>query len=255
MAGRSYRIDGAEWPSVTTVLGLLDKGDALLQWAANCALAYVREHAVAEDFESVLHLARTNWREARDEAADIGKEIHELIKVYIRHGRDAVGTYRPEVENGFLAFLEWENNNGIIWLEAEKQVFDPVHGFAGTLDAKCRFTKGPFSGRIFVIDFKSSKGIYDGYAEQVSAYRHADSLATSIAADGCGILRLDKETGIPEFKDMSDIYEQKLSFFFKLVDCYYAQKNRRLKGNPLILGAKAAAEKMTLADLKARKAA
>lgn len=255
MAGRSYSINGVEWPSVTTVLGLLDKGDALLQWAVNCALAYVREHAVTEDFESVLHLARTNWREARDEAADIGKEIHELIKVYIRHGRDAVGVYRPEVENGFLAFLEWERENGIAWLEAEKQVFDSQHGYAGTLDAKCRFTKGQFAGRVFVIDFKSSKGIYDGYAEQVAAYRHADSLATSVAADGCGILRLDKETGIPEFKDTSDTYEQKLAFFLKLLDCYYAQKNRRLAGNPLILGAKKAAAKATLAELKARRAA
>lgn len=255
MAGRSYNINNVEWPSVTTVLGLLDKGDALLQWGVNCALAYVREHAVAEDFETVLLMAKTHWREARDEAADIGKEIHELIKVYIRHGRDAVGVYRPEVENGFLAFLQWELDNGIEWLEAEKQVFDGIHGYAGTLDAKCRFTKGAFVGRVFVIDFKSSKGIYDGYAEQVAAYRHADSLATSVPADGCGILRLDKETGIPEFKDTSGAYEEKLAFFLKLLECFYMQKNRRLAGNPLILGAKRAAEKATLAELKARKAA
>lgn len=255
MAGRSYTVNNIEWPSVTTVLGLLDKGEALLQWGVNCALSYVREHALTEDWETVLLMAKSNWREARDEAADIGKEIHELIKVYIRHGRDAVGSYRPEVENGFLAFLQWEFDNGIEWLEAEKQVFDPVHGYAGTLDAKCRFTKGPFAGRVFVIDFKSSKGFYDGYAEQVAAYRHADSLATSIAADGCGILRLDKETGVPEFKDTSETYEQKLTFFLKLLECYYSQKNRRLRGNPFILGAKAAAEKATLAELKARKAA
>lgn len=255
MAGRSYNINNIEWPSVTTVLGLLDKGDALLQWGVNCALSYVREHALTEDWETVLLMAKTNWREARDEAADIGHEIHDLIKLYIRHGRDAVGTYRPEVENGFLAFLEWERNNGVVWLESEKQVFDGAHGFAGTLDAKCRFTRGEFEGRVFVIDFKSSKGIYDGYAEQVSAYRHADSLSTSIPADGCGILRLDKETGIPEFKDMSNVYDQKLKFFLTLLECFYLQKNRRLKGNPHILAAKAAAEKATLAELKARVAA
>ncbi len=255
MAGRSYNINNIEYPSVTTVLGLLDKGDMLLQWGVNCALQYVREHALTEDWETVLQMAKTNWREAREEAADIGKEIHELIKVYIRHGRDAVGTYRPEVENGFLAFLQWEGDNGVVWLESEKQVFDNTRGYAGTLDAKCRFTKGPLATRVFVIDFKSSKGIYDGYAEQVAAYRHADSLATSIAADGCGILRLDKVTGTPEFKDMSDIYEQKLKAFLTLLEFYYLQKNRRLTGNPFILGAKRAAEKATLADLKARKAA
>lgn len=254
--GRSYSINSVDWPSVTTVLGMLDKGDALLQWAVNCALQYIRENVLTEDFETCLHLAKHNWREVRESAADIGKEIHDLIKLYIRHGRDAVGLFRPEVENGFLAFLEWERENGIEWLESEKEVFDPEHGFAGTLDAKCRFTKGLYAGRVFVIDFKSSKRFWNGYAEQVSAYRHADSLKTSVPCDGCGILRLDKETGLPEFKDYSDVYEIKLAFFFKLVEAYYMQKNRRLKANPFILGSKKGmAGKVTLADLKARVAA
>lgn len=233
---------------------MLDKGDGLLQWAVNSALAYVRAHALTEDWEAVLNLARTNWRETREEAADIGKEIHELIKVYIRHGRDALGSYRPEVENGFLAFLEWEKANGIEWLEAEKEVYDAFNGFAGTLDAKCRFTKGPFAGRVFVIDFKSSKAIYDGYAEQVSAYRHADNLQTAIKSDGCGILRLDKETGVPEFKDMTDVYEAKLAFFLALTRAYYMQKSRRLKNNPMVQSLKAHG-KVTLAELRASRQA
>ncbi len=247
-------INDVEWPSVTTILGMLDKSDGLLQWAVNCALNYVKLHVLTEDWEGVLIAAKSNWRETREEAADIGKEIHELIKVYIRHGRDALGTYRPEVENGFLAFLEWEKVNGVEWLEAEKEVYDSLNGFAGTLDAKCRFSIGPFAGRVFVIDFKSSKAIYDGYAEQVSAYRHADNLHTSIPSNGCGILRLDKETGIPEFKDMTDVYDAKLAFFLMLVRCYYLQKNRRLKANPFVASAKAHG-KVTLSELKASRQA
>jgi hypothetical protein len=250
-ANRAYKINEVEWPSVTTVLSLLDKGDALLQWAVNQALQYIRENVLTEDFETCLHLAKHNWREAREVAADIGKEIHDLIKLYIRHGRDAIGNYRPEVENGFLAFLEWEKVNGIQWLESEKEVFDPEHGYAGTLDAKCRFTLGPLTNRVYVIDFKSSKGFWDGYAEQLAAYKHADSLTTKIPSDGMGILRLDKETGLPEFKDYSDVYEVKLEFFFQLVKCYYLQKNRKLKGNPFTLSAqKALLGKKTLADLR-----
>ncbi len=238
--GRSYRINDIEWPSVTTVLGMLDKGEGLFQWAVNCALNFVELHALNEGLPKTISEARSRWREARDEAADIGKEIHELIQVYIRHGRDALGKYRPEVEHGFLAFLEWEKDNAIEWLESEKEVFDPEHGYAGTLDAKCRFGAGPLKGRVFVIDFKSSKAFYDGYAEQVAAYRHADSLKTPIPSDGCGILRLDKETGEPEFKDVSDGYEHRLAFFFKLLECYYLQKTRRLKGNPFLLRKQAA---------------
>jgi hypothetical protein len=110
-SSRCYKINEVEWPSVTTVLSLLDKGEALLQWAVNQALLYIRENVLTEDFETCMRLAQFNWRETREVAADIGKEIHALIKLYIRHGRDAVGQYRPEVENGFLAFLDWEAEN------------------------------------------------------------------------------------------------------------------------------------------------
>lgn len=257
MSSRSYLINGIEWPSVTTILDMLGKGDALIQWAANCAVECVRQNALDMDFEDLLHYAKGHWREVREEAADIGGEVHQLAKVYIRHGRDAMGSYRKEVENGFLAFLEWEKVNKITWLESEKEVFDRVHGYAGTLDAKCRFGAGRFIGRVFVIDFKSSKAFWDGMEEQVCAYRNADDMNTTLPADGCGILRLDKATGEPEFKDCSDRYQKRLDFFFKLVEAYYLQKDRRLKGNPLTLSGRdvAARGKKTLADLKAEKAA
>lgn len=241
MASRSYTINGVEYPSVTTILGMLDKGEALLGWAVRYALQHVREHAYDQltdrgvpYLEGALVAAQNNWREARDTAADIGKEVHSLIHQYIRHGKDAVGAFRPEVENGFLAFLEWEKENQVQWLESEKEVFDPVHGYAGTLDAKGYFQNGLYSGRVFVIDFKSSKGFYDGYAEQLAGYRNADDLTAQRRADGMGILRLDKETGIPEFKDFSDSYESRRAFFFALTHAYYLQKARRLKGNPYV---------------------
>lgn len=248
-----YTINGIEWPGVTRVQGLLGKGDGLLGWAANCAVKFIADNALTMDWEECLHLARTEWREVRDEAMDIGSEVHDLIKLYIRHKRDANSVYRKEVENGFLAFLEWEKLNKIEWLEAEKEVFDHEHGFAGTLDAKCRFGAGKYEGRVFVIDFKVSKDFYDTMSQQVAAYRHADSLTTSIPADGMGVLRLDKETGEPDFKDYSTSYEKNRNSFFKLVEYYYSEKDRRLKNNPFTLSAaKVAAKggKKTLADIK-----
>lgn len=251
-----YIYNGVELVSVTTVLGMLDKSEALLPWAAKQTIDCIRKMVVEDpeaDFESILQYAKGNWREVRDEAADIGSEIHDLIKAYIRHGRDAMGDYRKEVENGFLAFLEWEKLNGVEWLEAEKKVFDLERGCAGTMDTKARFHAGQYKGRVFIIDWKSSKAFYDGMGEQVAKYRHMDSLSTKIPADGCGVLRLDKETGMPEFKDFSDAYEQKLAFFHKLLEAYYLQKDRRLKNNPFTLSAvKAAARgKKSLAEIRA----
>lgn len=235
---RSYEIDRIEYPSVTTILGVLGKGDALLGWAVKCALNYIRANASDDiDLESVLQNAAIEWKNAREEAANIGSEIHTLIHKYIKFGKDATGALRPEVENGFLAFLDWEAEHKVKWISTELAVCSRVHGFAGTLDAICLF-----DGKKYLIDFKSSKGFYDEFPMQLAAYRLAASEQGS-QTEGCGILRLDKETGTPEWKDYSDMQLQAERAFVALVKFYYLQKNRRLKNNPFTLNFKPKATK------------
>lgn len=235
--GRAYDIDGIEYPSVTTILGVLDKGDALLGWAARCATQYVRINHERLGIDKALDLASSHWKEAREEAADIGSEIHGLIHKYIKFGRDATGSYRPEVERGFLAFLEWEKTHEINWLDTEITVVSRIHGFAGTLDALCLF-----EGKKYLIDFKSSKGFYDGFDMQLAAYR-LGAAECGKETEGCGILRLDKGTGIPEWKDYSAVQKRAEDAFLALAKFYYLQKNRRLKNNPFTLNAKPKNEK------------
>ncbi len=227
---RSYPIEGIEFPSVTTILGVLGKGDALLGWAAKCAINYIRAN-ISDDvsLETVLQNAAVEWKSAREEAADIGTEIHDLIHKYIKFGKDAAGDLRPEVVNGFIAFLDWEKAHKVQWISTEMQIVSRVHGFAGTLDAICLF-----DGKKYLIDFKSSKGFYDGYDMQLAAYRIGAAEMGS-QTEGCGILRLDKETGIPEWKDYSNVQDQAGAAFIALTRFYYLQKNRRLKNNPFIL--------------------
>lgn len=234
---RAYGIEGIEYPSVTTILGVLSKGDALLGWAAKCAVQYVRENHAASGLENALKFAEFKWKEARDEAADIGSEIHDLIHKYIKFGKDAAGVLRPEVENGFLAFLDWEKEHKVKWISTELQVVSRVHGFAGTLDAICLF-----DGMKYLIDFKSSKGFYDGFDMQLAAYRIA-AAELGHQTEGCGILRLDKTTGAPEWKDFTDKQDQAGAAFVSLVKFYYLQKNRMLKNNPFILKPKIKATK------------
>lgn len=227
---RVYAIDGVEYPSVTTVLGLLSKGDALLGWAVKCAIEYIKTNMSDEKpIEEVLELARTEWKNARETAADIGTEIHDKIHKYITYGRDACGEMRPEVENGFLAFLDWEQAHKVKWVQTELQVVSRVHGFAGRLDAIC-----DFDGKRYLIDFKSSKAFYDEMPMQLAAYRIAAAEGGS-HTEGIGILRLDKETGLPEWKDYSEVQDNQEKAFLNLIKFYYSQKNRRLKNNPFVL--------------------
>ncbi len=240
--GRAYKVDDISYPSVTTVIGVLDKSAALMPWAANMVVEYIKANAKIDGAvpgfivdSSLLDDARKNYRKMSQEACDIGSEIHDIIEHYIKEGRDAVGELRPEVENGFLAFLEWEKQNGVEWHESEMTVIDQGYGFAGTLDAVATFHEGPYAGRTFVIDFKSSKGFYDGYGKQIAAYRWAYSMKPgSLEVNGQGVLRLDKLTGQPEFRDYSDSYQKKLNSFLALLKFYYLDKKRRLKNNPKV---------------------
>ncbi len=229
---RSYTVQDIEMPSVTTVLGILDKSDALLPWAVRCATSFIRankgEREKYPTLDALLLGAESEWRTARDEAGDIGSEIHGLISSYILKGADAVGTYRPEVEKGFLAFLEWEKQHGVKWLKSEMTVSHESLCFAGTLDAICEF-----EGKSYVVDFKSSNGFYDTFGMQIAAY-HGAVLSMGETVEGCGILRLDKKTGEPEWKDYSKRQDRDYKAFCRLLDYWYSAAKRKLKNNPRV---------------------
>ena len=50
-----------------------------------------------------------------------------------------------------------------------------------------------------------------------------------LKAVGCGILRLDKETGMPHFKDTSKTYKSDLNVFNKMEELYFARHPRIAK--------------------------
>lgn len=240
--GRAYKIGDVHYPGVTTILGLLSK-DALIQWAANHACEYIEQaingsgqHIDDRDILEIVRRARYEWRNTSRTARDIGSEVHHVIEDYIRLGRDVVQEMRPEVENGFLAFLDWEKSNGVKWLACEREVVSKRYGYAGTLDARLEFHAGDLKGRKFIIDFKSSKAIYDEHRTQIAAYKMA-LLETIPEAedDGIGVLRLDKGTGVPELCDCSEDYDHEAEAFRRLVAYYYAAKPRRLKNNPFVI--------------------
>ena len=234
-----YIINNEDYVRITTICNLLDKSDALIQWAANCTVEYIKQNAnlihmkgyIVDD--DLLNNARFYFREVSKEAMDIGSQVHDIIMHYIKAKiKDEelditkYNNYREEVENGFLAFLDWEKLNKVEWLKSEFIVYHEYLCFAGRADALCFI-----NGRLTILDFKTSKGFYDGYELQLTGYRIAymsnqDSFFDTNKPD-LGILRLDKKTGLPEYKDYTNLYKPEA--FNYLVNFYYAYKKRRLK--------------------------
>jgi len=243
----AYELNGVEYPSVTTITGMLDK-PALLGWAANCAVDHVFDNlAIVRDplsnvheVEAVLEAARKAYAQKKEDAAAAGTMVHDAIEAYIKNEDylSLLNNEDPAIQekaiNGFQAFLSWEEKNHVEWLESEVQVFCLRHGYAGRFDAIALVNNFRY-----LIDFKTSKGIYPEMPVQICAYRQAyNEQYQQRAVDNLAILHLDKETAEPTFKPIEKDIPRMTEFFNSLVRAYYFQSNRRLKNNPFVKTAK-----------------
>ena len=117
---------------------------------------------------------------------------------------------KPEVINAFNAFKEFYKEHEMKPLELEFSVYGDYWG--GTLDYY-----GWFDGKLYVIDFKTSKNHYPNeHGPQIAAYRSR----VNAKVEGCGVLRLDKITGLPDWKDYSKRYMKDLEHFNLMVPLY-----------------------------------
>ena len=248
---RYYDVDEYKYPSVTTIIGdCTDKSGALNQWSANMVVEWIRENGnvvVAEEWSSEkgffilpdeLNDARFAYKTVSKEALDVGTMVHNAIEDYLLH--DAVGgELEGQAKTAFEAFLVWVDEVDLKPIELEKTVYG--NGWAGTMDFL-----GYMNDKLYVIDYKTSKAFYPEMRYQVAAYRSAVEAEASqdaqnnvidgyggiscVAYDnefdrlnpqGCGVLRLDKTTGIPEFKDTSKSYVRDLETYNAMVDLYF----------------------------------
>ena len=219
--GRHYKRNGLKYPSVTTITGQLDK-PALTWWAANCACDYIISELEGSDEDMVpvgalypvIEAARKGFMKVSRQALDIGSATHGAIEHYLKTGQEPQAP-SDEVLSAFLAFLEWKGSMDVgETIQTEFTLY--ADRYAGTCDWIVML-----GGKKYLIDFKASKGIYKEYQYQVAAYRACDP-----SIEGCGILRLDKVTGLPEWKDTSETYEQDLKVFEILTDLWYATHPR-----------------------------
>lgn len=217
--------DGKKYTRVTTVCGCLDK-PALVMWAANSAIDYVHEvWSNGKLNEQELQIAKSAWRKQSSKGLNIGKDVHNLIEQHIKDGLDISmlpGNPAPEVVRAIKAFLEFEEEHIAYWLMSECCVWSDKMETAGTLDALAVMKK-PYKGAVYIIDFKTSSGIFDEAYFQVGGYYltwleliDKDLIPPHLHPDGTLILRLDKKTGMPQWKDSTEFLPQSAETFRRL---------------------------------------
>lgn len=244
---RFYPSPYGDVPSVTTITAQLMK-HGLIPWAAGQAVERIRPVlemlkngmiSVSDlDIEDVLAKAKKEHKEVKEAGADTGNKMHEFIANYYRMlrnggGLDMVrqslravidGTGQPKIFKAWDAFLKWDDYYCPQAILVEYPVFSSKL-FAGRLDFYG--TLKPHD-RYFVIDWKSANSIYEETALQIAAYSTAlmETNADVQGIAGWGCLRLDKESGEPEWREYSGPeIASAAARFLRLVEYWHLTNN------------------------------
>lgn len=176
--------------SVTGILGMYDKSGALLPWAVELSVNYLRDiflEKKAFSEEDFLE-AEEQHTKKKVEAATIGSYVHDWIEHYI-NGENPDMPEQREAQIGVNAFLEWITENKVKFLSVERAVYSRRHDFIGKMDIEAKV-----NGKLALIDIKTSNGIYNTYSMQTAAYVKADEEESGRKYHGRWIIRLAKET-------------------------------------------------------------
>lgn len=171
--GHRYRLDGRTVPSVTTILNGGIPKPALIYWAAQ-----VTAEAVADLPSTVDELRRLGrapfvaaltavHKQRRNEAAVRGTDVHAYAE-HVVHG-DTVDV-PDDLVDVVSGYARWLDLFGLVPELVERPVASRTHGYAGRFDVIGTMR----DGQRWLLDIKSSRGVYGDAACQLSAYARAE---------------------------------------------------------------------------------
>lgn len=194
--GRRYKTpEGNLYPSVTTVLGQLNK-DYLNEWVAK--------------------VGEKEAEKIRDAAGKRGTRMHDLCEKYLRGQSYDLNPFETGANTLFKQMIPYLNKFEVIHA-LETQLYSDKLKVAGTVDCIA-----DIGGKRFIVDFKSSTGYkspdqIDSYYLQVSAYSAMWYERTGQVVNNAKILISTEEGSVLEydivvnewikkFKELRDTY-------------------------------------------------
>ena len=226
--GRTYTINGVEYPSVTTVLNIIDR-PWLAAWEKKEMGQSLRTSLLGTDLPKdelkrldvldVMIKEAKKWPRTIGAAAmDLGSRIHKAVEELTLKKTPQID---EDMKIGVASWKLWKQESGMEIVETEKLVYDPVLGYAGTADAIFKDNLN----RLCLIDYKTSgSGIKsDSFALQVAAYAKAypDEI------NGGFIIILNK-SGKPDFKAHRVNINESFEAFVNCLELYKKMKGGNL---------------------------
>lgn len=168
-----HSFDGKPLSGVTTILAVIAK-PALIQWAANQAVEYIKAHATVYGPVTAIvpveaiEAASSAHRKKKETAGDWGTQVHAWVEAYIKASID--NTDAPQILEGLQGdsckhFIKWATDNKVKFLESEKNVWSTEMWIGGITDIVCEI-----DGQKWIADVKTGSGIYPEHFFQMAAY-------------------------------------------------------------------------------------
>lgn len=188
-----YTVGDESIPSVTTILSVINK-PMLVNWAANTVADYINAQLTPGvpldelQIKTIVENARKSPYQKKVDAGQIGTFLHQWVEDYI-HGTNPVIPVNEDLKKSVEQFLSWVSIYNVKFLASEQMVYSKQYRFCGTLDAICTI-----DGKMYIVDLKTSSGIYSEYYMQTAAYRYARvEEFPEEQYDGMMIIRIGKD--------------------------------------------------------------
>lgn len=198
--------DGTQVPGASTICKIGDDQSNLIQWAWNLGNK-------GQDFKKV-----------RDQAADIGTVTHFLIECHF-HGwePDLSDFAAADIERAQIAFRNFKtfwDEQELTVLEPEVQLVSEEHAYGGTIDAPSVDKQG----RIVLLDWKTSSGIYLSQKLQLAAYERLwNENRPKQIVQRRAVVRIGKDRADDHSIEWMFSSQPEWELFKARLDLYYAQ--------------------------------
>ncbi|GAA0641346.1 hypothetical protein GCM10009548_01930 [Streptomyces malaysiensis subsp. malaysiensis] len=197
-------------PGVTSIVGMLPK-DFLTFWAAKTAAEAAVDNwdivsqLIQRDPAGAIDYLKNAHRRQTKSASDLGSAAHDLFERLARGESINPRYVHADVKPHVRWFSEFLDEVQPTFVHLEETVWSDEHQYAGSFDAIAKV-----DGETVVLDWKTSKAVYDSVALQLSAYRYADRI---ILADS------GESVDVPELAGGAVLHVRPEGWSFVPVEC------------------------------------
>jgi len=182
-----YLINGIKYPRVTRIKSII-ANPGLITWQVS--------------------VGKKKSNDIMKKRGDFGTRIHKLIEISLKGETVDLSNYDEETNVTMKIFKDFATEHELkpklieqhLWVKLSED-----YRFAGTVDFI-----GYVDGKLMILDWKTSKAIYDDMWLQLSAYVFALEAQTGERVDACGILQIrdgKKKYVVKTYKEMMEEFK------------------------------------------------